>query len=54
MTGAYAPFVLAAYALTGGALLTIVAWAVIDRASARGALERAERAAKQKTQRDAR
>lgn len=43
--GEYAPYVIAAYAITGGAVAALVAWVVFDRRAARSALRRAERAA---------
>ncbi|MEM8551138.1 MAG: heme exporter protein CcmD [Pseudomonadota bacterium] len=40
----YAPFVISAYAITAGAFAVILVWLLLDRASAKKALERAERA----------
>ncbi|MEO1104167.1 MAG: heme exporter protein CcmD [Devosia sp.] len=44
MTGQYAAFVISAYAIGFGTIAGLIAWAVLDRRSARAALRRAERA----------
>lgn len=46
MTGDYAPFVIAAYAIAFGTVAALLLWAAAGRRGARRALERAERAAK--------
>lgn len=43
--GEYAQYVIAAYAVAGGAVAALVVWVWADRKAARRALERAERAA---------
>jgi heme exporter protein CcmD len=45
MFGEYAPFVISAYAITGGTVALLLAWVLLERRGARKALERAERAA---------
>ena len=44
--GEYAPYVLAAYGITFGTVVALLAWAVAGRRAASRSLERAERAAR--------
>lgn len=45
MTGAFAGYVIGAYAISGAAILALVVWVVVDRRAARRELTLAERAA---------